>query len=141
MSEGQVRNEESFEFGQSLEAYNIHLSRNVREIVCKPKPCAFFDAFSSPLIFLFALKLEETQSGAHQKCFRYLIAKMAPKNSPRETPFIYNSLAIKRRNGDVVSKFLWRSRESIAEIRLNGDRPLQRFDKPKLTCYCAVVDG
>ena len=59
MSEGQVRNEESYEFGQSLEAYNIHLSRNVREIVCKPKPCAFFDAFSSPLIFLFALKLEE----------------------------------------------------------------------------------
>ena len=122
-SEGQVRNEESFEFGQSLEAYNIHLSRNVREIVCKPKPCAFFDAFSSPLIFLFALKLEETQSGAHQKCFRYLIAKMAPKTSARETPFIDNSLAIKRTNGDVISKFLWRSRESIAEIRLNGDRP------------------
>ena len=48
---------------------------------------------------------------------------MAPKNSPRETPFIDNSLAIKRRNGDVVSKFVWRSRESIAEIRLNGDRP------------------
>ena len=47
----------------------------------------------------------------------------APKNYPRETPFIDNSLAIKRTNGDVVSKFLWRSRESIAEIRLNGDRP------------------
>ena len=69
MSEGQVRNEESFEFGQSLEAYNIHLSRNVREIVCEPKPCAFFDAFSLPLIFLFALKREEMQSGAHQTCF------------------------------------------------------------------------
>ena len=65
MSEGQVRNEESFEFGQSLEAYNIHLSRNVRET----KPCAFFDAFSLPLIFLFALKREEMQSGAHQTCF------------------------------------------------------------------------
>ena len=50
---------------------------------------------------------------------------MAPKNSPRETPFIDHSLAIKRTNGDVVSKFLWRSRESIAEIRLNGDRPLK----------------
>ena len=57
--------------------------------------------------------------------FRYLIAKMAPKNSPRETPLMDNSRAIKRRNGDVVSKFLWRSRESIAEIRLNGDRPLE----------------
>ena len=53
MSEGQVRNEESFELGQSLEAYNIHLSRNVREIVCKPKACAFFDAFSTPVSFLF----------------------------------------------------------------------------------------
>ena len=41
MSEGQVWNKESFEFGQSLEAYNIHLSRNVREIVCEPKPCSF----------------------------------------------------------------------------------------------------
>ena len=41
MSEGQVWNEESFEFGQSLEAYNIHLSRNVREIVCEPKRCSF----------------------------------------------------------------------------------------------------
>ena len=70
-SEGQVRNEESFEFGQNLEAYNIHLSRNVRDIVYEPKPCAFFDAFSSPLIFLFALKLEETQSGARcQKILR-----------------------------------------------------------------------
>ena len=41
MSEGQVWNKESFEFGQSLEAYNIHLSLNVREIVCEPKPCSF----------------------------------------------------------------------------------------------------
>ena len=41
MSEGQVWNKESFEFGQSLEAYNIHLSRSVREIVCEPKPCSF----------------------------------------------------------------------------------------------------
>ena len=41
MSEGQVWNKESFECGQSLEAYNIHLSRNVREIVCEPKPCSF----------------------------------------------------------------------------------------------------
>ena len=69
MSEGQARNEESFEFVQSLEAYNIHLSRNVREIVCEPRPCAFFDAFPSPLIFIFALKREEMQSGAHQAFF------------------------------------------------------------------------
>ena len=79
MSEDQVRNEESFEFGQSLEAYNIHLSRNVREIVCKPKPCAFFDAFSSPLIFLFALKLEEMQSGAHQTCVSLFDSKDGAK--------------------------------------------------------------
>ena len=50
MSEGQVWNEESFEFGQSLAAYTIHLFRNVCEVVCEPKPCAFFDAFSSSLM-------------------------------------------------------------------------------------------
>ena len=95
MSEGQVRNEESFESGQSLEAYNIHLSRNVRETVCEPKPCAFFHAFSSPLIFLFALKLEEMQSGVHQTCFSD--REDGAKSSPRETPFIDNSLAQERK--------------------------------------------
>ena len=65
--------------------------------------------------------------------FRYLIAKMAPKNSQREIPLIDNSRAIKRRNGDVVSKFLWRSRESIAEIRLNGDRPLEALHSERMT--------
>ena len=138
MSECQVWNEESFEFGQSLEAYYIHLSRNVREIVCEPKPCAFFDAFSSPLIFLFALKLEEMQSGAHQTCFSLFDSEDGAKNSPQETPFIDNSLAIKRTNGNVVTKFLWRARESIAEILLIGDRPLS-FTEPRYFLIASVV--
>ena len=35
--------------------------------------------------------------------------------------------AIRRTNEDVVSKFLWRSREPIAEIRLNRGMPYLRL--------------
>ena len=82
------------------------------------------------------------QISAHQTCFSLFDNEDGAKNSPRETPFIDNSLAIKRTNGDGVSKFLWRSRESIAEIRQWRQAFIRTyFGAYSLVCMMSVISS
>jgi len=101
--EGRVRDQIA---SCSTPRYNIRLSRNVHNIVCEPKLYAFFDAFSSSLIFLFVVRQEEMQGGSHQTSVSRIKSEDGAKNFPRETPSIDGSLEIRRRNENVVSKFL-----------------------------------